>query len=100
MEYTAISKILKVEKPHWMNSWATKAGMRGITKNRLRFGDLAVENISVTSLSQEGFISTRHVSVPENNPYYRFTLFSRHPRGEDFWLKVLKIDEKGQRELF
>jgi len=37
------------------------------------------------------------VWVPEHNPLYRFTLFTRHPRGEDFWNKILKIDEKGQR---
>lgn len=62
------------------------------------FGRLAVERFC-DRLQREGFINTRHVSVPESNPLYRFTLFSRHPRGEDFWLKVLKIDEKGQREL-
>jgi hypothetical protein len=26
-------------------------------------------------------------------------LFSRHPRAEDFWNKILKISETGQREL-
>lgn len=63
-----------------------------------QFGQLAIDRFC-ERLQQEGFINTRHVSVPETNPLYRFTLFSRHPRGEDFWLKVLKIDEKGQREL-
>lgn len=63
------------------------------------FGRLAVEHFC-NSLQQEGFITTRHVSVPEANPYYRFTLFSRNKCGADFWLKVLKTDEKGQRELF
>jgi three-Cys-motif partner protein len=62
------------------------------------FGRLAVEQFC-NSLQKEGFINTRHVSVPEQNPLYRFTLFSRHRRAEDFWLKVLKIDERGQREL-
>jgi three-Cys-motif partner protein len=62
------------------------------------FGRLAVERFC-TNLEKDGFINTRHVSVPESNPLYRFTLFSRHRRGEDFWLKILKIDEKGQREL-
>lgn len=62
------------------------------------FGRLAVERFC-DNFQKESFINTRHVSVPERNPLYRFTLFSRHPRGEDFWLKVLKIDEKGQREL-
>jgi three-Cys-motif partner protein len=67
-------------------------------KDPSEFGRLAVERFC-DNFKREGFINTRHVSVPENNPLYRFTLFSRHPRGEDFWLKVLKIDEKGQREL-
>jgi three-Cys-motif partner protein len=62
------------------------------------FGRRAVERFC-ENFQKEGFISTRHVSVPEDNPLYRFTLFSRHQRGEDFWLKILKIDEKGQREL-
>ncbi len=68
-------------------------------KDPSEFGRLAIEGFC-TKLQKEGFINTRHVSVPEENPFYRFTLFSRHPRGEDFWLKVQKIDEKGQRELF
>jgi len=63
------------------------------------FGRRAVERFC-ENFQKEGFIGTRHVSVPEDNPLYRFTLFSRNPRGEDFWLKVLKTDEKGQRELF
>ncbi len=63
------------------------------------FGRRAVERFC-ENFQREGFIGTRHVSVPEDNPLYRFTLFSRHPRGEDFWLKILKTDEKGQRELF
>jgi three-Cys-motif partner protein len=67
-------------------------------KDATEFGRLAVEKFC-NSLQREGFINTRHVSVPEDNPLYRFTLFSRHSRGEDFWLKVLKLDEKGQREL-
>ena len=67
-------------------------------KNPSEFGRLVVEQFC-ENFQRAGFINTRHVSVPENNPLYRFTLFSRHPRGEDFWLKVLKTDEKGQREL-
>jgi three-Cys-motif partner protein len=68
------------------------------SKDASEFGRLAVEQYC-SKLEREGFRTTRHVSVPEANPLYRFTLFSRHPRGEDFWLKVLKTDEKGQREL-
>ena len=63
------------------------------------FGRLAVEYFCDKFQKEERFIATRHVTIPESNPWYRFTLFSRHPRGEDFWLKVLRIDEKGQREL-
>ncbi len=68
-------------------------------KEANEFGRLAVEYFCDKFQSGENFIGTRHVSIPENNPYYRFTLFSRHPLGESFWLKILKTDEKGQREL-
>jgi three-Cys-motif partner protein len=67
-------------------------------KSPSEFGRLAVDHFC-KKLEKEGFIGTRHVSVPESNPFYRFTMFSRHRRGEDFWLKVLKMDEKGQRWL-
>jgi hypothetical protein len=67
-------------------------------KSPSEFGRLAVDHFC-KKLEKEGFIGTRHVSVPESNPLYRFTMFSRHRRGEDFWLKVLKMDEKGQREF-
>jgi three-Cys-motif partner protein len=67
-------------------------------KDPSEFGRLAVEYFC-KKFEKQGFIGTRHVSVPEANPLYRFTMFSRHRCGEDFWLKVLKIDEKGQREL-
>jgi three-Cys-motif partner protein len=63
------------------------------------FGRLAVERFCDKFQKEERFIGTRHISIPENNPLYRFTLFSRHPLGESFWLKILKTDEKGQREL-
>ena len=64
------------------------------------FGRRAVEHFCDKFKQDQRFIGTRHVSVPEENPLYRFTLFTRHPRGEDFWNKILKISEKGQRELF
>jgi three-Cys-motif partner protein len=64
------------------------------------FGRLAVEHFCDKFQREERFIGTRHISIPENNPLYRFTLFSRHPLGQSFWLKILKTDEKGQRELF
>lgn len=63
------------------------------------FGRMAVEYFCDKFQKQEGFLGTRHVSVPETNPLYRFTLFCRNPRGKSFWLKILKIDERGQREL-
>lgn len=68
-------------------------------KEPAEFGRLAVEHFCDEFQKQEGFIGARHVSVPEKNPLYRFTLFTRHSRGEDFWLKILKTDETGQREL-
>lgn len=84
---TALDAFL--EDPIW-HSWGDKDPME--------FGRLAVDHFC-KKLQKERFIGTRHVSVPETNPLYRFTLFSRHRCGEDFWLKILKTDEKGQREL-
>lgn len=63
------------------------------------FGRLAVEYFCDKFQREERFIGTRHVPVPESNPLYRFTLFTRHPLGKDFWQKILKVDEKGQRQL-
>jgi three-Cys-motif partner protein len=68
-------------------------------KEPAEFGRMAIEHFCHKFQEEQRFIGTRHVSIPENNPLYRFTLFSRHARGEDFWLKILKTDEKGQREL-
>jgi len=84
---TALDAFLEDQIWH---SWADK--------DPTEFGRLAVDHFC-EKLEKEGFIGTRHVSIPETNPLYRFTLFSRHPCGEDFWLKVLKTDEKGQRNL-
>jgi hypothetical protein len=63
------------------------------------FGRLAVERFRDQFQQEENYNGTRHVSIPEKNLLYRFTLFSRHLLAESFWLKILKIDNKGQREL-
>ena len=63
-----------------------------------QFAQMAIDCFS-NRIKREGFIDMRHVSVPEGQPLYRFTLFSRHKLAEKFWNKILKIDEKGQREL-
>lgn len=67
-------------------------------KEASQFARMAIDAFS-QRIQQEGFIGTRHVSVPEGQPLYRFTLFSRHPLAEKFWNEILKIDEAGQREL-
>lgn len=59
---------------------------------------LAIDAFS-RRIQSEGFIGTRHVSVPEERHLYRFTLFSRHRLAEKFWNEILKTDETGQREL-
>jgi three-Cys-motif partner protein len=59
---------------------------------------MAIDAFS-TRIQRDGFIGTRQISVPEHQPLYRFTLFSRHPLAEKFWNSILKIDESGQREL-
>lgn len=68
-------------------------------KDAGEFGRRSVEYFCDKFQREKNFIGTRHVSIPESNPLYRFTLFSRHPLGESFWLKILKTDEKGQRQL-
>ncbi len=35
----------------------------------------------------------------QKRPLYRLALFSRYPKAGEFWEKIIKIDEKGQREL-
>jgi three-Cys-motif partner protein len=62
------------------------------------FTRMAIDAFS-QRIQKEGFIGTRHVSVPEAQPLYRFTLFSRNRLAEKFWNEILKIDETGQREL-
>jgi len=63
-----------------------------------KFGHKAIEHFG-KEIERLGFIGTKHISVPETQPLYRFTLFSRHPLAEKFWSKILKIDERGQREF-
>jgi three-Cys-motif partner protein len=67
------------------------------TQDPTCFGRMAIDRFS-REFCRLGFIGTRHVSVPEIQPLYRFTLFSRHQLAEKFWTEILKIDEKGQRE--
>jgi hypothetical protein len=61
------------------------------------FGRKAIDQFG-KEIGKLGFLGTRHVSVPESQPLYRFTLFSRHSLAEKFWNEILKINEKGQRE--
>jgi len=85
---TALDNFL--DEPTWREWEGKEAG---------EFGRMAVESFCEKFQRDSGFIGTRHVSIPEKNPLYRFTLFSRHPLAQNFWHKILKIDEKGQREL-
>jgi three-Cys-motif partner protein len=67
------------------------------TQDPTDFGRKAIEQFS-SEVCKLGFHGSRHVSVPEMQPLYRFTLFSRHPLADKFWNEVLKCNEKGQRE--
>jgi three-Cys-motif partner protein len=67
-------------------------------KEASEFTRMAIDTFS-QRIQQEGFIGTRHISVPPDQPLYRFTLFSRNPLAEKFWNEILRIDETGQREL-
>lgn len=61
-------------------------------------GRLAIDAFCA-KIEAAGFKSARHIPVPEANPLYSFAYFSRNERGTDFWNKILKIDEKGQRDF-
>lgn len=67
-------------------------------KEPSEFARMAIDAFS-KRIGEERFIGTRHISVPQAQPLYRFTLFSRHRLAEKFWNEILKIDETGQREL-
>ena len=67
------------------------------TQDPTDFGRRSIEHFN-QEICKLGFMGTRHVSVPESQPLYRFTLFSRNPLAKKFWNEILKTDEKGQRE--
>jgi len=84
-ESTALDRFLGARD--WRTWEAKSAG---------EFAQRAVKHFC-DSIESDGFIGTRHISVPETQPLYRFTLFSRHPLAEKFWNEILKSDETGQR---
>jgi three-Cys-motif partner protein len=50
--------------------------------------------------SQLGFQGSRQITVEANGkPLYRLALFSRHPKADEFWRKIIGVDENGQREF-
>lgn len=47
-----------------------------------------------------GFQGSRQITVEANgSPLYRLALFSRHSKADEFWRKIITVDESGQREL-
>ncbi len=67
-------------------------------KDSSELGRRAIEAFCA-KIEASGFKGARSISVPEIRPLYQFAFFSRHPLGAKFWQEILKIDEKGQREL-
>ena len=67
-------------------------------KDSSELGRRAIEAFCA-KIEASGFKGSRHISVPETRPLYRFAYFSRHVLGAKLWHEILKIDEKGQREL-
>jgi len=46
------------------------------------------------------FKSSRQMTVEaDGRPLYRMALFSRHPKADEFWQKIITVDETGQKEL-
>jgi three-Cys-motif partner protein len=59
-----------------------------------------VINRWVEKLGALGFQGSRQITVDANgSPLYRLALFSRHPKADEFWRKIITIDESGQRQL-
>lgn len=51
-------------------------------------------------LASLGFVVSRQITVPSKGPpLYRLALFSRHPKADEFWRKIIAVDENGQREF-
>lgn len=54
----------------------------------------------VEKLGALGFKGSRQITVKAGRtPLYRLALFSRHPKADEFWRKIITIDESGQRQL-
>jgi three-Cys-motif partner protein len=59
-----------------------------------------VINRWVEKLGALGFQGSRQITVEANgSPLYRLALFSRHSKADEFWRKIITVDESGQREL-
>ena len=59
-----------------------------------------VLNRWVEKLGALGFQGSPQKTVEANGtPLYRLALFSRHPKADEFWRKIITVDESGQREL-
>ena len=59
-----------------------------------------VLNRWIEKLGTLGFFGSQAITVEANGtPLYRLALFSRHPTANEFWRKIITVDESGQREL-
>lgn len=59
-----------------------------------------VLNRWIEKLAALGFQGSQQITVEANGtPLYRLALFSRHPKADEFWRKIITVDESGQREL-
>jgi hypothetical protein len=59
-----------------------------------------VLNRWIEKLGALGFQGSRQITVEANRtPLYRLALFSRHPKADEFWQKIITVSESGQREL-
>jgi three-Cys-motif partner protein len=59
-----------------------------------------VLNRWIEKLDALGFQGSRQITVEANRtPLYRLALFSRHPKADEFWQKIITVSESGQREL-
>ncbi|MDQ3625061.1 MAG: hypothetical protein M3463_21710, partial [Verrucomicrobiota bacterium] len=50
-------------------------------------------------LASLDFRTSRQITVGEFAFRYRLALLSRHRKADEFWQKIITVDESGQREL-
>jgi three-Cys-motif partner protein len=93
----SLAKHQETALDHFLNedSWRTQFDARTPST----FRDQVLNRFS-EKMKELGFSGSLQKNVyVGNRPLYRMALYSKHQKADEFWRKILKIDEQGQREL-